>query len=130
MKKNDAQRVIVVGKDGLEIAETIKESLKDLKIETKQSDKIQIIEVPKIITEYKEIEKIIPVIEYKVIEIEKLVIVKEIQIIEIEKPIIINQSQVLEVPVIVKQLESFPKVIMYLLLGQLIINLISIFFHK
>lgn len=104
--ENDAQRVVLVGSDGQQIAESIKDSLKDLKIEfpkiNNQSEvktvyipDPKIFEVPVIIKEVQiqEIEKPIIITEIKVIEIEKPVVVPEVKIIEIEKHIIIKQSE-------------------------------------
>lgn len=118
----DAQRVIIVGGDGNQIAASIKEGLKDLKFETPQTT-IQIIEIPKIITEYKEIEKLLPIVEYKIIE--KPIFIKEMQIVEI--PMVIKELQIIEVPIIV---EKFPQALKWLFLVQVFMNLVILFFRK
>lgn len=113
---HDAKRVIIVGGDAAQIAQSVKEGLKDLKMDFTLSDEqiaalrpapapvvsmqpeiqFRTIEVPVIVKEieYRTIE--VPVTiketEIKVIEIEKQVIVKEIEIREIEKHIFIYKS--------------------------------------
>ncbi len=126
--EQDAQRVILVGSD---IAESIKESLKDLKIEVKSQPQIlaqpeiKTIEIPTIIkeVEIKEIEKVIVVPEYRLIEIEKPVIIKEVQVIEVEKAIIQTEVKTVEVSVI-------PKAFLWLFVVQIFINLVTLILHK
>lgn len=93
-EQNNATRVNVIAADGL--TESIKEGLKDLKVEVKPMSndiKLQIIEVPKIITETKveivEVPKIITKTEYEVIE--NTVVVKEFEIREVEKIVYIPE---------------------------------------
>lgn len=121
--EQDAQRVILVGSD---IAETIKEGLKDFKIEVVQQDKttfpeykIQTIEIPTIVKEIeiKEIEKQVIVTEYKFIE--KPIIVKEIQIIEVEKAVVNTEIKTIKVPVL-------PKAFLWLFGIQVLISLITL----
>lgn len=132
-EKHDAQRVILVDGD---IAETIKESLKDLKIEIKATQdqatmlpslipQVQVIEIPTIIKEIevREIEKQILIPEYKLIEIEKPIIVKEIQIIEVEKAIVHTEVKTIEVPVV-------PKALLWLFGIQVLISLLTLLLHK
>jgi hypothetical protein len=130
-EENNAQRVILIGSDGFQITESIKESLKDLKIEviaTEQqkipfiAPEIKIIEIPKIIKELeiREVEKVILVPEYRVIEIETPIIVKELQIVEVEKLVLQTEIKFIEVPII-------PKAFLLLILGmQVLLSLLTL----
>lgn len=105
---HDAQRVIIVGDNGSrQIADTIKESLKDIKIEIpeqKQQESL-IISVPTIVKEIeiREVEKTILIPDYKVFEVEKTIVIPQIKIVEIEKPIIVPEYRTIETPIIVRE---------------------------
>lgn len=100
--EHQAQRVVLTGDFG--IAEAIKSSLKDIKIDVgvnnnPEPSTVQVIEVPKIIqvTETK----------IQVVEVEKQIILKEIEYREIEKPVIIRETEVIrvEVPIVQKEIQ-------------------------
>jgi hypothetical protein len=146
--EHDAQRVIIVGGDSAQIAESIKESLKDLKVEISQDKvveaiqnikmpdyttaavmpqqaevRIERIEVPTIIqhTEYKtiEIEKPIYITETKTVEIP--VVVPEVKIIEVEKQVIVVEQKIVD---------SSSSLVKALLVIQTIAILFSLFLRK
>jgi|SRR5271165_5556809 len=126
-EKNDAQRVILVGGDGKQIADSIKESLKDLKIdvnipEIKQQE-IQQVEPLVLKIPYQTVVK-----ELEIKEIEKIVFVPEVKIVEIEKPIIVTEVKIIEVEktVIVKELEHLPNILIWLLGVQTFISFVSL----
>lgn len=131
---SDAKRVVIVGASG--IAESIKEGLKDLKIDiapaapqVTQALAPQIITVP----EYKIIEVpttvVIKEIEYR--ELEKPVIVPEIRVIEVEKPVFIKEIEYREIEkqVIVYEKAEIPTYVKYLLLIHTIANVIISLVH-
>lgn len=100
--ENDAQRVIIIGDTGKDIVKSIKDGLKDLKLDVNFSQEepkggfhLERIEIPTIVKEIEiiEIEKPIVITEIKVIEIERPVIVPEVRIIEIEKQILVKESE-------------------------------------
>lgn len=102
----DAQRVVVVGQDlnidNTKLIESIKEGISSIKIDIPKNEQIvgptvQIIEVPRIMTEYKilEVEKPIVITEYKTIEVIKQVEVPVIHRIEV--PIVVKETQIVEV---------------------------------
>lgn len=70
---------------------------------------IQVIEVPKIITEYKTIE--VPVV------------IREVQVVEIEKPVIVKEIQVIE-----KLIPTMPKFALGCMLIQTIVNIALLIF--
>jgi hypothetical protein len=125
---HDAKRVIIVGGDGAQIADSIKESLKNLKMNGSEQPNtvyipdIRVLEVPKIIKEieFKEIEKPVVVTELKIVEIERPTVVTELRIVEIEKPIFLPQIEIIEVekPIIVKELEPISMHLKILLVAQ------------
>lgn len=137
----DAQRVTIVGMAdlGQNLADSLKESLKDINIVFKQPEntghynhiEYKEIKIPEIIKETDVQIVYVPqtVIEYR--EIEKPVIVTEIKVVEIEKPVIIKEIQVIEVPMIIT--ESSSKKIELLMFAQtvvlIILSLIH-FYHK
>jgi len=101
----DADRVVLVGGDNIritvdtdQITNSIKDGLKNIKIDQKESN-IQIIEknvfIPQI--EIREIEKqvIVKEIEYRTIEVIKYIEVPKI--IEYEKPIVVQEIKTIEV---------------------------------
>lgn len=93
---SDAKRVVIVGASG--IAESIKEGLKDLKIDiAPAAPQVTQALVPQIIT----------VPEYKIIEVPTTVVIKEIEYRELEKPVIVPEIRVIEVekPVFIKEIE-------------------------
>jgi hypothetical protein len=129
----DAKRVVIVGDTGKQIAESIKDGLKDLKIDLpkeERQEKIVYIPEPKIIE--------VPVIvkEIDIREIEKPIIITEVKIVEIEKPIIVPEIKVVEIEkqVIVKEFIDLPLFIKYTLIAQaiatVVMALISIIVHK
>lgn len=105
---HDAQRVILVGSDGQQIANAVKDALMNLKVEVNaltpaplsspipQIDPL-VIKIPyqTVVkeTEFVTIEKPIIVYEYKTIEIEKPIIIREIEIREIEKQVIVKEYE-------------------------------------
>lgn len=107
---NDAQRVVIVGGEGI----TIKADVK------MPEHNVQIVDIPVIVKqlEVKEIEKPIIIKETVFEKIEIPVISEKIKIVEIEKPIIHTVFQKVEVPVIVKEREPLHKGIKYLLIAQ------------
>lgn len=145
----DAKRVVIVGGDGHQIAESIKQSLKDLKIEVSQDQvvdaikgikfpelpppigspaltsemRIERIEVPTIIKEIEyrtiEIEKPVYITETKTIEIP--VVVPEVKIIEIEKQVVVVESKIVD---------SSSNLVKALLVVQTIAILFSLFLRK
>lgn len=103
---HDAKRVVIVGGDGKQIADSIKEGLKDLKIEIPASnqevqEKVvyipepRVLEIPTIVKqiEIREIEKPVVMTEVKIVEVERPIIVPEVRIIEVEKQVIVKQSE-------------------------------------
>lgn len=97
---SSAQRVTIVGSDGLNatIAEAVKESLKDLKIELPQPIQ-QKSEQPFIV------EKEVVVKEYELLKVPEIVREYEIKVVEIEKPIVVYETKLIEVPVIQKEIQ-------------------------
>jgi len=125
-EENNAQRVVLVGGD-FGIANAVKESLKDFKIELNSSSgniskEPFIIEKEVIVKEYSilQVPQIIREQEIKVIETEKLVTVIEPKIIEIEKPVYIKETEikVIEQQVIVKEVKDLDKLIKLLFIAQ------------
>lgn len=94
---SSAQRVTIVGGD-FGIAEAVKESLKDLKIEMPQQIQ-QKAEQPFII------EKEVVVKEYELLKVPEIIKEYEIKVVEIEKPIIVYETKLIEIPVIQKETE-------------------------
>ncbi len=122
----NAQRVVLVGGD-FGIAEAVKESLKDFKIDLiSQPSAPQFwpneIEKEVIVKEYVTltVPQIIKEQEFKVIETERLVTIIEPRIIEIEKPILIKETEVkvIEQQVIIKEVKDLDKLIKLLLIAQ------------
>ena len=151
----DAQRVNIVN-GGAQLAESIKDSLKDMKFEVDQDKVIEAIktikleqpapqiqyivqkeyekiEIPTIVKEFdiKEIQVPVIVTETKTIEIP--VIVPEVRIVEIEKPIIVTEIKIVEVEkqVVVKEYKEPNMDILKLLLAiQTVSLIISLFLRK
>jgi hypothetical protein len=94
---HDAKRVVIVGADGTsigqEIASSIKESLKDIKL-----DAPQIIQSPMPQAQTQQIDPLVIKIPYQTV-------IKETEIVTIEKPIYVTEIKLVEVPTIVIQKE-------------------------
>lgn len=109
-EQQNASRVVIVGGD-FGIAEGIKDSLKDLKVEIAPTSErnVQTIEIPKIITaetvKIVEIPTIVKELEVKTIEIPVITVEKSVQVIEVEKPVVVTEYKTVEVPVVVKEKE-------------------------
>jgi hypothetical protein len=97
-ESHDAQRVTIVGGD-FGIAEAVKESLKDLKIEIPTAPQVVKQEQPFVI------EKEVIVKEYEVLKVPEIIKEYEVKIVEIEKPIVVYETKLIEVPVIQKEIE-------------------------
>jgi hypothetical protein len=128
---SDAKRVVIVNSDySAQIAESIKESLKDIKIDVTttnvaqpqqaQSSSVQIIEIPVIVKEIeiKEVEKIVVVENTKTVEIPVIVIQEKI--VEIEKPIFIYKET---------KHEKDSKFTHYLLIAQTFVSIVLSIMH-
>lgn len=151
--QHDAKRVIIVGGDGSQIAESIKQSLKDLKIEVSQDkviEAIHAIKMPEFSKEYGspaltpsptpeirieriEIPTIIKEIEYRTLEVEKPVYITETKTIEI--PVVVPEVRIIEVEkqvVVVepKIIDSSSNLIKALIIIQTIAIILSLFLHK
>lgn len=126
-EENDAQRVVVVG--GSDIASSIKEALKDIKVTVEAQTQPQVTNInqgldPLVIKiPYQTVVK-----EIEIKEIEKPIIIEKTKIVEIEKPVIVTKTEVITVEkqIIVTQQEAFPKIIAYILAVQAVIELISL----
>ncbi len=92
---NDAKRVIIVGGDGAQIAESIKESLKDIKVDFKLDEE----KIRGLLNEFKPAPAVLP--EHTIVPVEHTKIEK------IEVPVIIKETefQVIEKPIVVKEVE-------------------------
>ena len=124
-EENDAQRVILVGGEGLSI-----------KAEIPQQE-IKVIEVPTQVIvkeiEIKEIEKPVIIKETQIVRIEVPVIVKEIEIKEIEKQVIVKEIEIKEIlsgSNAIQMIESkLPKGLMGLMIVQTI-SILGLLIHN
>lgn len=135
---HDAKRVLIVGGDGSQIADSIKESLKDLKLELSQDQVVEAIKnikmpefpkeygspalmIPEVRIERIEIPTIVKEIEYRTLEIEKPVYITETKIVEVEKPVVVPEVNIID---------SSSNLMKALLVIQTIAILFSLFLHK
>ena len=117
----NAQRVTIVGGD-FGIAQAVKDSLKDLKLELPKQPEFFPIEKEVIVKEYATLTVPQIIKEPQIIEVPK--IVYETKIIEIEKPIVTTEIKIVERQVIVKEVKNLDTMFKLFLLGQTISTLI------
>lgn len=126
---HDANRVIIVGSS--DIAEQIREGLKDIKITVEATPQVvpaaQQVQAPHeplvIKVPYQTIIK-----EIEIHEIEKPIIIEKTQIVEVEKTIVVPQQEVITVEKhhIVKEQQQIPKAFMYIMMAQTFIAFLSL----
>lgn len=124
-ESHDAQRVLVVGSD---IAESIKDALKDIKIEansTPMSLPVQQIDPLVIKIPYQTVIK-----ETEIVTVNIPTIVTEYKTIEIEKPIVVTEYKTIEKQIVVKEYQEFPKSLIYMFAAQIFISLLALILHK
>ena len=103
---NSTRVSIVAGSDLLNgLSEGITKALSDVKIEVPQNSQgVQVIEIPKIITETKieQVPVIVKEIEYR--EIQVPIVIKEFEVKEVEKIVIVPQVEFIEKPIIIEKI--------------------------
>jgi len=128
-QEHDAQRVILVGSDGQQIADSIKDALKDIKIEVPQAPVAPAQSITQVVPSFDVIkipyQTVVKEIEIK--EIEKQVFVPEYRIIEIEKQVIVPEYRSIEIPIKTEQKES--KLLHILLVVQTLASIILSIMH-
>ena len=105
---NQSNRVTIVAGDLNGITDSIKEGLKDLKIDILPQKESNTIEIPVIVKEIQIVEIPVIVKELEIREVIKTIVLQPqeiLKIVEIEKPIIVKEFERIEVPVIQKEVQ-------------------------